>query len=516
MTYGEQMRRRSHPRVVALLAALGTAAAGALVAVPLAQATPVDRVVPAAPSTAGLEAYYSQTLKWSDCGGELECSTLLVPIDYSSPASGDFRLALSRALAKGTKVGSIVVNPGGPGGSGTDFAAYAQSSVSDQVAKAYDMVGFDPRGVGKSVPVTCFTGKQTTAWLRADATPDTPSEISSYAALAAGIARGCLAYTPTRARNVGSQATVRDLDVLRAALGDKKLNLLGYSYGTYLGALYAHDFPDTVGRFVLDGAVDPGMDSMQISEGQSRAFQVAMTRFARNCSRVASCPYEGGTAKVLTGINRLLAQLDKQPMRTDKRETLTQSQALGALFWGMYSRDYWPNLRDALSEAARGNGTYLLTLADLSADRTGPNTYGSNQASAFYAISCWDSPAAPGSAGLAAAARTWSAKAPVPEMARALSWGNAPCSTWFGHSDLVPAPASSTTDAPILVIGTTYDPATPYPWSVTLAEQLSTARLLTYVGDGHTAFGNGNACIDGAVNNYLATGALPARGLRCS
>jgi pimeloyl-ACP methyl ester carboxylesterase len=306
------------------------------------------------------------------------------------------------------------------------------------------------------------------------------------------------------------------MDVLRAALGDKKLNFLGYSYGTYLGALYAQEFPGNVGRFVLDGAVDPSMDSMQISEGQSKAFQVSMTRFARSCARLASCPYRGNAATVLDSINSLLARLDKAPMRTDKREKLTQSQALGALFWAMYSPDYWSNLRDALSEANRGNGTYLLTLADLSADRTGPNTYGSNQNSAFYAISCWDSPAPPNAAGLAAAARTWSTRAPVPEMGRALAWGNAPCSTWFGHSELAPAPVTSTTDAPILVIGTTYDPATPYPWAVSLAQQLDTSRLLTYVGDGHTAFGNGNRCVDSAVNSYFASGALPAAGTRCS
>jgi pimeloyl-ACP methyl ester carboxylesterase len=490
--------------VAALLVAASTTAVAAVTVVPQAEAA------------TGLEPYYSQTLQWRDCEGRQECSTLLVPIDYANPSAGDFRLALTRAKAKGTRIGSIVVNPGGPGAAGTDFAEYAQSSLSDQVARAYDVVGFDPRGVGASAPVTCLTGRQTTAWLRADATPDTPAEIRSYSALAAGIGRGCLTYTPLRARNVGSQATVRDMDVLRAALGERTLNLLGYSYGTYLGALYAHEFPSAVGRFVLDGAVDPSLDSMQVSEGQSRAFQAAMTRFARSCSRLASCPYSGGPARVLAGINALLARLDKQPMRTDKRETLTQSQALGALFWAMYSRDYWPNLRDALAEAKRGNGTYLLMLADLSADRTGPNTYGSNQNSAFYAISCWDSPAAPDSAGLAAAARSWSAQAPVPEMARALAWGNAPCSTWFGHSDIAPAPASSTTEAPILVIGTTYDPATPYPWAVTLSEQLSTARLLTFVGDGHTAFGNGNRCIDSAVNDYFLSGALPARGQRCS
>ena len=504
MTYGEQMRRRSLPRAVALLAAVSPAIAGAVVA------------TPAVGATAGLEKFYEQTLQWSPCDDQGECSTLLVPIDYASPSSGDFRIALSRAKASGTKVGSIIVNPGGPGAGGTSFAEYAQSSLGDSVTRAYDIIGFDPRGVGDSAPVTCLTGKQTTAWLRADATPDTPAEISAYSSLAAGIGRGCLAFTPTRARNVGSVATVRDMDLLRAALGDKKLNFLGYSYGTYLGALYAQEFPGNVGRLALDGAVDPNMDSMQISEGQSKAFQVAMTRFARSCARLASCPYRGGAAKVLQNINSLLARLDKAPMRTDKREKLTQSQALGALFWAMYSPDYWSNLRDALSEANRGNGSYLLTLADLSADRTGPNTYGSNQNSAFYAISCWDSPAPPDAAGLAAAARTWSTRAPVPEMARALAWGNAPCSTWFGHSDLAPAPVSSTTEAPILVIGTTYDPATPYPWAVSLAKQLGTSRLLTYAGDGHTAFGNGNRCVDSAVTSYFASGALPAAGTRCS
>ncbi|MGI9137000.1 MAG: alpha/beta hydrolase [Candidatus Nanopelagicales bacterium] len=498
------MRRHSFPRVVALLTITASVSAGTLVSTPIVHAS------------SGLEPYYAQSLQWSACDDHRECSTLLVPIDYSSPSSGDFRLALSRARAKGTKVGSIVVNPGGPGADGTSFAEYAQSSLGAQVARSYDVIGFDPRGVGKSAPVTCLTGRQTTAWLRADATPDTPAEVASYARLAAGIGRGCLQYTPTRARNVGSEATVRDMDILRAALDEKKLNFLGYSYGTYLGALYAHDFPANVGRFVLDGAVDPSLDSMQVSEGQSRAFQFAMTRFARSCARLASCPYPGNATRVLAGINALLARLDLKPMRTDKRETLTQSQALGALFWGMYSRDYWPNLRDALSEAKRGNGTYLLMLSDLGSDRTGPNTYASNQTSAFYAISCWDSPAAPGSAGLASAARDWSTRAPVPEMARAMAWGNAPCSTWFGHSDTPPAPASSDTDAPILVIGTTYDPATPYPWAVALADQLSTARLITFVGDGHTAFGNGNDCIDSAVNDFLASGIVPARGTRCT
>jgi pimeloyl-ACP methyl ester carboxylesterase len=279
--------------------------------------------------------------------------------------------------------------------------------------------------------------------------------------------------------------------------------------------LYAEAFPDRIGRFVLDGPINPANDGMQNSLGQSRGFQVAMGRFAADCSRRKACAYPGGATSVLAGVNRLFARLDVRPMPAAKGRVLRQADAMTAAFTAMYSTQLWPWLRAGLAQATRNNGSELLALADYANERTGPNTYANNMASAFYAIGCWDQPASPGIDGLRAAARLWSRNAPVPEMASAMSWGNAPCSEWFGHTTRVPAPAVTTTTAPILVVGTIYDPATPYPWAVALSKQLTTSTLLTYRGDGHTAYGSGSSCIDRSIDSYIITGTLPAKGKVC-
>ena len=376
-------------------------------------------------------------------------------------------------------------------------------------------MGFDTRGVGESVPVTCMTGRQTTTWLRADGSPDTAAEERRLMSLAARLAQGCLDRSPAVARHLGSDNTVRDMDILRQAIGDERLNFLGYSYGTFLGTLYAEAFPATVGRFVLDGALDPSLDIMEVSKGQSDGFQLAMTRFARDCVTRRSCPWTGSATTVLRGINAILAKVDRRPLPTESGRNLVQAEALGALFYTMYSPALWPTLRQALGLAKAGDGFGLQSIADYAAERTGPNTYATNMASAFPAIACWDAPPAPGINGLRAAAAAWARGARVPDMARAMSWGNAPCAQWFGHSGRVPGPASTTTTAPILVVGTTYDPATPYAWSQALSRQLPTSALLTYVGDGHTAFGGNSRCIDDAVTGYLLSGNLPAAGTVC-
>ena len=521
VTYGEAVnptRRPSVRRTPWALRFTAIATAAALVA-----------AVPAAASAQGLTGarasayppelatYYAQALTWTPCDGQ-ECTWLTVPLDYDQPAGQTIRLRVSRTPATGSaaqRQGSLVVNPGGPGASGLDFAAYVADSLAPKVATQFDIVGFDTRGVGKSAPVTCMTGAQTTRWLRADGSPDTRAEQARVMALARQMAQGCLRMSPEIARHVGTENTVRDVDILRQALGDQKLNWLGFSYGTYLGTLYAEAFPDTVGRFVLDGALDPSLDIMAVSEGQSTGFQTAMTRFATDCAPRRTCPWHGSASAVLTGINRLLAQIERTPMNNPEGLDLVQAEALGAIFYSMYSPTIWPTLRLALTQAKGGNGGGLQSIANYAADRTGPNTYGSNMASAFPAISCWDTPAAPDAAGLRAAAAAWSRGVPVPDMAQAMAWGNAPCSQWFGHTTRAPAPATSTTTAPILIVGTTYDPATPYVWAQALSRQLTTSTLLTYRGDGHTAYGNGSRCVDDAVTGYLLTGTLPAAGTVC-
>ena len=488
------------------------------VAVPDRAPAAAGTLAPAADYPAELAPYYTQALTWTPCEGSLTCTWLTVPLDYADPAGATVRIRAAKATATGPaaqRQGSIVINPGGPGGSGVGFTAYVAESIAADVATQFDFVGFDPRGVGQSAPITCLTGRQTAVWLATDGSPNSAAEERRLMSRAAAIPRGCLSMSPTLARNVGTENTVRDMDILRAALGDPRLNWLGYSYGTYLGTLYAQAFPDRVGRMVLDGALDPSLDAMEVSEGQSRGFQTAMTRFAADCTTRANCPFAGGTRAVLAGINAILAGLDRTPMATSSRRVLTQAEALTALFYPMYTTQLWPILRQALGAAAEGDGSGLLAISDYASDRTGPAQYATNMTSAFYAISCWDMPAPPGAAGLRAAATAWSRNARVPEMAKSMAWGNAPCSQWFGHSARVPAPASTTTTAPILVVGTTFDPATPYWWSVALSRQLTTSTLLTYRGDGHTAYGAGSPCIDRSVGGYLLTGTMPAAGTVC-
>jgi pimeloyl-ACP methyl ester carboxylesterase len=464
---------------------------------------------------ASLDRYYEQSLAWKDCG-DLQCARLSVPLDYASPGAGDITLALSRARHRGGAFqGSIVVNPGGPGGSGTDFTGYAATALMPAVAARYDIVGFDPRGVGDSAPVSCMTGRQTTNWLLTDTSPDTPAEENLVMRRAAAIAPGCLAMSGDLARHVSTDATIRDMDILRAALGSDRLDYLGFSYGTYLGAKYAEAFPDRVGRFVLDGAVDPALDSMEVSRGQSAGFQLAFRRFAADCARQPDCPGGRSARAVTAWVNRLLAQLDTKPLPTGRRMSLNQAQALSAIFFSLYSPDSWASLRDALQEAGQGRGDGLQYLADYASDRLGPDRYGSNQNSAFYAISCLDFPAPPGREGLRAAAEQWSARAPVPELARSMSWGNAPCTGWFQHSPQPPAPVATTTRSPILVVGTKYDPATPLAWAESLHQQLPTSSLLVYDGDGHTAYGAGSACVDAIIDAHFLTGATPASGKVC-
>ena len=466
-------------------------------------------------ATTTLAPYLDQNLKWSTCANG-QCASLRVPLDYTNLALGDISIAVSRTLHTGANFqGSIVVNPGGPGSPGLDFAKYVAKEIAPAVAKEFDFIGFDPRGVGKSAPVTCMTAQQTAKWLSMDSTPDTPTETAAVMKAAGKISAGCLKYSPRMAPNVGTPFATQDLDLLRSALHEEKLNWLGFSYGTSLGTSYIQAFPNRVGRFVLDGAVDPALNGMQLSLGQSQGFQRAFQNYAQQCLAQAPCAIGTTRAGITSRVNSLLKRLDTRPLPTKDGTLLTQALGTSAIFTAMYTTDMWELLTEALRSAYQGDGTGLLELSWMGSDQTGPTTFGSNMQSAYYAIDCWDSPAAPGAPGLAAAAKHWAINAPIPEMARSMSWSNAPCSLWFAHDTQPPAPASSTTTAPVLIIGTRFDPATPYAWSQALHKQLATSTLLTYGGNGHTAFGGGSTCVDSSVNDYLLTGRMPSSGKTC-
>jgi len=466
-------------------------------------------------ATSPLTPYLDQNLQWSACTNG-QCASLRVPLDYSNLELGDIAIAVSRTVHTSANFqGSIVVNPGGPGSPGLDFATYVAKEIAPTVAKEFDFIGFDPRGVGKSAPVTCMTSQQTAQWLSMDSTPDTTAETAAVMKAAGKIGQGCLKYSPRIAPKVGTPFATQDLDLLRSALREEKLNWLGFSYGTSLGASYIQSFPNRVGRFVLDGAVDPTLNSMQLSLGQSKGFQRAFQNYAQRCLSKAPCPIGTTQVGVTSGVNTLLRRLDSRPLPTKHGSPLTQSLGTSAIFTALYATDMWELLTEALTSAYRGDGTGLLELSWMGSDQSGPATFSSNVQSAYYAINCWDSPATPGVAGLASAAKQWAKTSPIPEMAKSMSWGNAPCSLWFAHDTKAPAAVSSTTTAPILIIGTLFDPATPYAWAQSLHKQLATSTLLTYGGNGHTAFGGGSRCIDISVNDYLLNGRMPSPDKVC-
>lgn len=485
----------------------------------LGAVSPVQAQTSADAAVDPLAPFTNQQVNWQPCAASTFCARVTVPLNYADPAGPTIELSVRTTVASGEQAPNsgaefLFINPGGPGASATDFVTYFASLVSPEVRAKFNIIGVDPRGVGDSTPVECMTGAQTSTWLRTNPTPQTPAEQRRFMSAAARIAPGCLRLSPAIAPHVGTEQAVRDFDVIRAALGQQKMNWFGYSYGTQLGTAYAELYPDNVGLMVLDGAVDPALNAMEISRDQSRGFQSALRRYARDCAD-RKCALGRTPGSVLGGINQLLRNLDKRPLPVNAGPKLVRAEAITAVFFGMYSPDLWNPLTQALIQARRGDGTALAQLAAAATDRIGPNTYASNLNSAFLAINCWDLPATPDQQGLADSARAWSKGAAVPALAQAMSWLNAPCSTWFGHSELAPAPAQSDTQAQILIVGTRFDPATPYAWAEALHDSLPTSALLTFEGDGHTAYGAGSTCIDAQVERYLVNAVLPSKGSVC-
>ena len=466
---------------------------------------------------ADLSSFMNQELAWSDCGG-LQCTWVTVPLDYAQPDGETIQLRVNRDRTSNpsTHVGSIVINPGGPGVSGLGFTSYVASLLSSDVTAKYDVVGFDPRSVGKSDPVKCMSDAYTVKWLNTDITPDSTSEEHTLLERASRIGAGCVKYTPAITMHDSTLDAARDLDIIRAALREEKLNYLGFSYGTYLGTQYAGLFPAHVGRLVLDGALDPTLDAMALSEGQSDGFQLAVKRFMSDCLTRASCPFSGSTSHALKKLNAFLVGLDDAPLPARPGQPLVQSQGIGAVFGSLYATWQWPNLRDALASALnKGNGRALQNIAFNSTDRTVSGRFLTNMQSAFLAIGCTDTVAPPKRSGLAKAAKQWATGVKVPELARAMSWGNAPCAYWPVSAATPANPVRADGTPPILVIGTKYDPATPLSWAKALAHQLAAGSLLQYNGDGHTAFGGSSNCVDSAVDQFFLTGTPPPDGKVC-
>jgi pimeloyl-ACP methyl ester carboxylesterase len=514
------MRVRTAQAVLLGLVSLGLVAGCSLTGSGRGEVSaPPSASVSAAPVPADLTAFYEQKVAWNACGDDFQCGRLTVPVNYAKPAGQTLQLALIRLRATDAKdrIGSLVINPGGPGGSGVQYARAAGSVISERVRQHYDVVGFDPRGVAQSDPVQCLTDAQTDTLMASDPTPDDATEAARTVELAKTLAAGCRKRAGELLAHVGTADAAKDMDVLRAALGDSRLYYLGKSYGTFLGATYAQEFPQNVGRMVLDGAIDPSLSSEQVDLGQAKGFEQATRAFVADCVKGRGCPLGNDLDRGMARLRELLGRLDAAPLPTrDPARPLTEGLGSLGVAVAMYDEGYWPTLRAALSQAFGGDGSALLQLSDLYTERDGKGHYTSNQNTVIYAVNCLDRPYRGSSDPVKDAERdvkTFAKQAPT--WGAFLAWSELPCAYWPVKPATGPQAIHADGSGPIVVVGTTRDPATPYAWAQGLAEQLADGHLLTYEGDGHTAYRRGSRCIDKAVDAYLLRGDVPKDGLRC-
>ncbi|MFI8322135.1 alpha/beta hydrolase [Streptomyces sp. NPDC085529] len=485
--------------------------------------------------TGGLSALTEQQLEWDTCpppspaegggsapsplpdGTEWECAFLRTPLDWSQPEGETIELALIRARAddNARRIGSLIFNFGGPGGSGvTGLPGFATDYES--LRTRYDLVSFDPRGVGRSEPVECATDKELDAYYALDFTPDDLAEERTLSDAQKAYATGCEKDSGAVLPHVGTESAARDMDLLRQVLGDDKLHYFGISYGTELGGVYAHLFPERVGRAVFDAVVDPDAGVEEGALGQAKGFQLALDNFAQDCvDRGDECALPGATvAEVEEGVTDLLAALDKKPIPGIGSRKLTQTQATNGIAQSLYSKEFWPYLEQGLEAADGGDGALLLALSD-SMNGRGENGSYSNIQAANAAINCVD---------FKERYTLGQAKERLPQFREAspvfgdfMGWALSSCSQWpvpgaWDHPD-VSAPGA----APILVVGNTGDPATPYEGARAMVQALGkgVGVELTYEGEGHGAYNGGSACVKKAVDGYLLDGRVPATGTVC-
>ncbi|QBR92600.1 alpha/beta hydrolase [Nocardioides euryhalodurans] len=459
-----------------------------------------------------LGEYYGQRLDWSPCGDH-ECARLTVPLDYDRPRGRTLELAVLRVPAQGERQGSLVVNPGGPGAPGTTYAAAGTRAFRQPLLDAFDIVGFDPRGTGASSPVDCVSDEQLDTYLAADPSPDDPAEEETFVDLVEAFGRGCVDDDAALAAHVSTIEAARDMDVLRSALGHRRLDYFGASYGTKLGATYAELFPSQVGHFVLDGAVDVSLPSRELSLGQAGGFETALRAYVGNCvETVDSCFLGDSVDEGLQRIQDFLDEVEASPLPTAGDRELAVGNAFYGIVAPLYVRDYWPILSSALRAGLGGDGTGLLQLADLYSSR-GPDGFTDNSSEAMIAINCLDDP-------YAISADEVDAELPAfqevsPTFGDVFAWGLVGCSGQVAETTEEPLDIDGAGAAPILVIGTTRDPATPYAWAEALADQLESGVLVSRDGDGHTGYNSDNACVDQVVEFYLVDGTVPEDGLSC-
>ena len=465
--------------------------------------------------------YYEQKLSWETCGGEKTyCSTLEVPADWSNPTGSRFKLSIVYRKATGGKaLGSLLFNPGGPGSSGVTWVRDSGDQIgTSDLRKNYNIVGFDPRGVGESEPkVKCLGDKAKDELLygASSAAVGSAQEIADTRAKMKKFIAACEKNTGPGLQFIDTVSAAKDMDIIRAVFGESQIDYLGYSYGTFLGTAYAQLFPKRVGHMVLDGAIDPTVNEDTQDLAQLKGFDQALNDFLTDCLDNQDCPFTGSLTSAQDKIKKLLLSIEQKPLNTDSGRRLSVWGAITGIVMPLYSQDWWPSLSQGFAEALKGDGTTLLALADTYNDRNENGSYASNTVESNIAISCLDSRSPSDDASMAKANASLLAASST--LGRYWQFGALTCEQWPYPEAAKLKSFKAGGSQKILVVGTTGDPATPYWQAVALANDvLANAQLITFNGEGHTAYGLSSACVNKAVDDYFIKNVVPTEDPDCS
>lgn len=475
---------------------------------------PLISIVPASPGTSpsGPPEIHISPARWSDCGRGFQCATVTVPLDYST-GSGAIKLSLVRMPARdpAARIGPLLVNPGGPGASGIEFVRDGLELFPSNLRRRFDLIGFDPRGVNASSGIRCIDNLDPRAEL--DPAPDTAAELRALIKDARLYAQACERRNAEELPHLSTDDVVRDLDSIRVSLGEEKISYLGFSYGTLIGALYADRYPERVRAMALDGVLDPSLSLAQLRTGQARSFETELSRFLANCARRSNCPLGRGSA-VRRNFEAIMRRIEKNPLRSsrpnDKRRA-GPGIVWPAILGSMYSKDAWPILEIALAFAAQGDGSVFLGVSDPYRGRKSNGTY-SNMQDAYLANTCLDYKAPTSTAAYTTLARRLARTAP--HFGAFVAYSDLPCAYWPETGVRKPGPVKAAGSPPIVLVGTTGDPATPFAWAKSVARQLERGVLVTHRGDGHTAF-SASGCVRDLLVRYLVTVKPPRKGTVC-
>jgi pimeloyl-ACP methyl ester carboxylesterase len=448
-------------------------------------------------------------IAWARCDGDLQCGSLTVPLDYTHPQGATIAIAVERHVANdpADRIGSLVINPGGPGVSGIDDFVNELDALTPELLNDFDIVTFDPRGVQRSDPVTCGETPGAARGPLPDPIPQTAAAQHATFADLRNFAADCEKASGAVLPYLGTVDVARDLDRLRQALGDNGLTYMGQSYGTLLGATYAQLFPTHIRAMVLDSAIDPALSFSQMTLGQAQGFEGALNSFFTWCAATASCPWRP-VGDPTSAVLALIARSRAIPIPAGNGRTAGPGELYDALLGGLYSVSDWPSLGAALAASTNGNGAQVVAMSDhYSMDGS------TNGADAGDAVDCLDHPASKVLAAYGPLASVFAQSAPV--FGPLLAWGEAACAVWPVPPTRTPGSVTAPGSPPILVVGTTQDPATPYAWSVALAGELSQGHLLTVQGSDHVSYFY-SACVRIYVQLYFVDLTTPPPGSTCN